>query len=121
LLEIIGLAKSPIGTKQIISSMKKYYPDSSGRYLYERISELTPQTDETLGTRLFCIEDKFTKEQCESIIKKLKKVFPYDFQFRELKSHKSYLQNDSKQIRVVELQDDKYNKIKIEIHKQEKR
>lgn len=114
LFEVIGLSKKPISGKKIVNLMKA---GSSGRYLYERINQLTPQTDEDIGVHLFCIEDEFTIEKCQMIVKKLKESFPNILQFGEFKSFYPRVMKRSKNIKAFEIQDNADNQIKIKLQR----
>jgi hypothetical protein len=58
ILGVIGRSKVPLTANEIRKIMKqKFYPYSDCHFVYQKLEELIPTTDEIPGTRLFCYDD----------------------------------------------------------------
>lgn len=123
MLGIIGRSKKTLSADEIRKIMKqKFYPHSDCRFVYQKLKELTPNTNEIPGTRLFCYDDFIEKNDAytnKKLVKKLETAYGdrLDWKWNEIKPYFESNPSSTSGNKVVKIriEQDSNNSIDIEL------
>ena len=122
MLGIIGRSKVPLSANEIRKSMKQgFYPGSDCRFVYQKLKELTPTTDEIPGIRLFCYNDFIEKNDAhinKKLVKKLETTYGHllKWKWSELKPYfETNTSASSNKVVKIKIEEDSNNSIDIEL------
>jgi hypothetical protein len=123
ILGVIGRSKVPLSANEVRKIMKqKFYPGSDCRFVYQKLKQLTPTTDEIPGIRLFCYDDFIEKNDAdtnEKLVKKLEKAYGDRLKWKWKEITPYFKSNPStscnKVVKKIKIEQDSNNLIDIEL------